>query len=77
MDIAWTRAGLYFNGNVGTEQGEGGWWLKPNGELQRIFDRSGQIALSPDGCKLAVSASSRRENSENGFVRIVDFCSKN
>ncbi|MBL8413090.1 MAG: hypothetical protein JNM42_01475 [Propionivibrio sp.] len=77
MDIALTRAGLYFNGNVGTEQGEGGWWLKLNGELKRIFDLSGQMGLSPDGCKLAVAAKSYREKPRTSFVRIVDFCSKN
>ena len=77
MDIAWTRAGLYFNGNVGTEQGEGCWWLKPNGELKRIFDLSGPMGLSPDGCKLAVAAKSYRDKPRTSFVRIVDFCSKN
>ena len=75
-DAAWTRGGLYFNGNQGTEQGEGGWLLKPDGKLKRIFDRSRPSESSPDGCKLAVSASSRHKNSENGLIRIVDFCSK-
>ena len=77
LNVVLTRAGLYLNGNPGTEQGEGGWWLKPNGKLKRIFDLSGQMGLSPDGCKLAVSTSSKRDKPQTHFVRIVDFCSKN
>lgn len=76
-NAAWTRGGLYFDGNQGTKQGEGGWLLKPDGKLKRIFDLSGQSESSPDGCKLAVSVSSYSDKPGNHFIRILDFCSKN
>lgn len=80
-DAAWTRGGLYFNGNMGTEQGEGGWLLKPDGKLKRIFELTTPIGttsfVSPNGCKLAVPVSFYGNKPRNPFIRIVDFCSKN
>lgn len=80
-NAAWTRGGLYFNGNMGTEQGEGGWLLKPDGKLKRIFELTAPTdsisVVSPDGCKLAVPVSFYGNKPRNPFIRIVDFCSKN
>lgn len=79
-NAAWTRGGLYFNGNMGTEQGEGGWLLKPDGKLKRIFELTeptdAASFVSPDGCKLAVPVSFYGNKPRNPFIRIVDFCSK-
>ena len=77
---AWTRGGLYFNGNMGTEQGEGGWLLKRDGKLKRIYELTepsdAASVVSPDGCKLAVPVSFYGNKPRNPFVRIVDFCPK-
>ena len=78
-DAEMTRGGLYFNGNRGSEKGEGGWLLKPSGELKHFFDITPHenAALSPDGCKLAVSATDRQHPKwENYFIRVIDFCAK-
>jgi len=79
-DAAWTRGGLYFNGNQGTEQGEGGWLLKPDGKLKRIFELTAPTDavsfVSPNGCKLAVPVSFYGNKPRNPFIRIVDFCSR-
>lgn len=79
-NAAWTRGGLYFNGNMGTEQGEGGWLLKPDGKLKRIFELTEPTdaisVVSPDGCKLAVPVSAYRDKPRNPFIRVVDFCFK-
>ena len=71
-----TRGGFYFVGNFGTRQGEGGWFLPWNGQIQRLHKGAGNLAVSPDGCKLFLATGGNANPDENAFGHIIDFCAK-
>ena len=71
-----TRAGFYFSNVGATQQVDGGWFLAWDGQIQRLHSGAGNMAVSPDGCKLFLATSRNANPDEDGLGRIVDFCAK-
>lgn len=71
-----TRSGYFLPAGPVPDPGhDAGAWLYKNGKLYKLYDHvTDAVAVSPDGCKLAVDVSGDPRVAA-GLIRIIDLCS--